>query len=68
MIRIGIRNLPCDIAPENELWCVSGSRKDGNGAGVIEWCFDEEDAMMMETLLDRIGDWTDLRVHKWIEK
>lgn len=37
------RNLGCNIAADDELWCVSGSDKRG-GNGVLEWCFDESDA------------------------
>lgn len=37
------RGLPCSIAPDETLWCVSGSDIRG-GSGVLEWCYDEQDA------------------------
>jgi len=36
------RNLPCNILPEDELWCVTGFFS--NGGGVLEWCYNENDA------------------------
>lgn len=39
------RNMGCDIAPDEELWCVTGSDTGpGRGTGVLEWCYDEKDA------------------------
>lgn len=37
------RGLPCNIQPDDKLWCVCGGMK-GGGGGVLEWCYDEEDA------------------------
>lgn len=38
------RGLPCSIQPDEKLWCVTGYVKHGGGSGVLEWCYDEEDA------------------------
>jgi hypothetical protein len=48
-----MRNLPCRDGLGNEMpWCVCGNvsytLEDGtvmNGAGVLEWCWDREDAI-----------------------
>ncbi len=40
------RNLPCSIAPDDQLWAVSGQDVQGSG-GVLEWCFDQVDAEQM---------------------
>lgn len=37
------RGLPCNIQPDENLWCVCGGMK-GGGGGVLEWCYDEQDA------------------------
>lgn len=36
------RSLPCNIVPENEVWCVTGFHE--GGGGVLEWCYNEDDA------------------------
>ena len=40
------RNLPCNIVPDDELWYISGNfqHENGFGSGVLEWCYDENDA------------------------
>lgn len=38
------RGLACNIASGDELWEISGYDKRTGGSGVLEWCFDEEDA------------------------
>lgn len=37
------RNLPANIAADEDLWCVCGQDAMG-GSGVLEWCYDEEHA------------------------
>ncbi|MCC5610983.1 hypothetical protein LC612_30600 [Nostoc sp. CHAB 5834] len=37
------RNLPCSIVPDEYLWTVSGNDCRG-GSGVLEWCYDKDDA------------------------
>lgn len=38
------RGLPCSIAEDERLWAVSGIDLLEGGQGVLEWCYDEEDA------------------------
>lgn len=38
------RGLPCNIAEDDDLWCISGHDKRTGGGGVLEWCYDEVDA------------------------
>lgn len=41
-----LRSLPINIVPESDLWMVCGTftNETGTGGGVLEWCYDEEDA------------------------
>lgn len=50
------RGLPCTIAGDESLWLVSGCDKRSNGGGVLEWCFDEEDA---KDILDKMKQFPD---------
>ena len=36
------RGLPCNILPDDKLWCVSGSYAEGGG--ILEWCYNQGDA------------------------
>jgi hypothetical protein len=36
------RNLPCNILPEDKIWCVTGFYE--GGCGILEWCHDKDDA------------------------
>jgi len=48
------RNLPCNILPDDKLWCVNGRHRTENiyGGGVLEWCYDEADAKcLLEQML-----------------
>lgn len=38
------RGLPCNIQPDDKLWCVSGSDTWTGASGVLEWCYNEGDA------------------------
>lgn len=40
------RGCPADIMPKDKLYCVVGSHVEGGG-GVLEWCYDIEDACRM---------------------
>ena len=39
------RGLPCSIAKDEDLWCINGGDRINGGCGVLEWCYDEEDAL-----------------------
>lgn len=45
-LRLGYqyRGLPCNIAPREQLWHVSGTDVLNGMSGVLEWCHDETDA------------------------
>lgn len=38
------RGKPCSITCDDELWMVSGQDALEGGGGVLEWCYDEDDA------------------------
>lgn len=51
------RNYPCNIVPDDQLWCVCGGLVDSAGkamgGGVLEWCTNEEDA---NNILNKMKD------------
>lgn len=52
------RGLPCNIAPDSELWTVCGTdvRSGGGGSGVLEWCHNEEDAKTRLALMQEFPE------------
>ncbi len=59
------RNLPCSIVTDDKLWCVSGSDVRG-GSGVLEWCYDEDDARYILESMQRFPErFTGIKVEKW---
>lgn len=38
------RGYACNIAPDDKLWCICGHDQHDRSSGVLEWCYDEEDA------------------------
>lgn len=59
------RNLPCNIRSDAALWCVVGKDSKG-GSGVLEWCFDKEDAEERKMLmLSEEGRFSKLKAEKW---
>ena len=63
------RGLPCNIAPNHQLWCVSGRHHDNTGvsAGVLEWCYNRRDAEHRLSLMREDARFTHLRAHPWQE-
>lgn len=60
------RNLPCTIAPDHKLWCVSGKSHDGEG--VLEWCYNQRDAESILAVMQRFPqEFKELRAHPWKE-
>jgi hypothetical protein len=62
-----LRNLPCNIVDDDHLWAVSGGFDDGRerSGGVLEWCYDEEDANNILSMMQLDPRYSDLRAHKW---
>lgn len=59
------RNLPCNIRSDAAVWCVVGKDAKG-GSGVLEWCFDKEDAEERRNLmLSEEGRFSKLKAEKW---
>lgn len=50
------RGLPCSIAPDNGLWTVSGEDVRTRTSGVLEWCFNEDDARHVLDAMSRFPD------------
>ena len=59
------RNNPCDIAEHP--WCVQGEDKITSSAGVLEWCWDENDAKQMMEKMLQTDEFADLSIYKWQE-
>ena len=64
-----LRNLPCTIQPDAKLWTVCGKQKIENGiaSGVLEWCYDMEDATYIKSKMDQDPNFYDLVILKWEE-
>ena len=63
-----IRSLPCNIVPEDELWALCGEKHDADGSvggGVLEWCYNEEDARNEMARLYLRKDLKRLSISKW---
>jgi hypothetical protein len=61
------RGWPCNIAPDSELWTVSGTDYlDGSG-GVLEWCASKEDANALITLMRQDGNRFKVSASKYLD-
>jgi hypothetical protein len=61
------RNLPI-TKTKNEKggsWCVTGEIKDKSSAGVLEWCYSEDDAEMVKGVMEESGEFNHLQVELW---
>jgi hypothetical protein len=63
--RYRFRGLPCSIQPDDKLWCVSGHH--GSGGGVLEWCYDEEDAKSMLKYMRGFPEFKNLSAAPFLE-
>lgn len=61
------RGLPCNITSDENLWCVCGSFTDetGGGGGVLEWCYDEDDANQRMLLMQRDPRYSNLSASRY---
>ena len=59
------RNLPCSIC-ESTLWGVQGhfQEKDSKTGGVLEWCYDKEDAEATMSLMQKDPRFSNLSVFR----
>ena len=67
--RYQLRNLPCNIRPDAELWCIVGGMTDpfgnGSGGGILEWCYDRQDAETLMAQMQLDPRYNSLRVAKY---
>lgn len=62
------RGLPCSIAPDRQLWAVSGQDRMDNSGGVLEWCYDMADAMeVLEKMARHPGRFTNLSAQPFLQ-
>lgn len=59
------RGLPCSIAPDDKLWCISGYDNNGGSTGVLEWCYDEQDATAILAIMQEHPRFKNLSAHQW---
>lgn len=56
------RSLPCNIQPRDKIWCVTGYDRVLNGGGVLEWCYDRDDALRIKMAMQHSGEFLDLLI------
>jgi hypothetical protein len=61
-----IMSRSCAIAPDNELWTVSGVMVNGMGGGILAWCYDEDDAKHAKDEIAKDGRFKNLSIEKFI--
>jgi hypothetical protein len=63
--RYQYRNLPCNVS--DPCWFVQGDFRDpsGHGGGVLEWCYDEQDARERLTIMQTYPEFSNLTVGQW---
>lgn len=54
-----LRNLPCDVVPNDKLWYISGNGAHV-GSGVLEWCVNKGDAEYLLQLMKLDPDFSNL--------
>lgn len=57
------RNYPCSIGGREMPFHVGGEC-DGRGAGVLEWCFDEEDARNVKREMEKDPRFSNLKIYE----
>lgn len=63
--RYNYRNCPCSITDDDKLWCILGA--DGTMCGVLEWCYDEEDAKSLLEEMQQYPQFQNLKCIAWSE-
>ena len=66
MEKYEMRGLPCNINTDDKLWCVVGEYSNGSGGGVLEWCYDEQDARYVLGLMLNDKRYRNLKAVKYI--
>ena len=57
------RGLPCNITTVDKLWYVAGSF--GSGGGILEWCYNEDDAKSVMKEMEKDPRFGNLCVNKY---
>lgn len=67
MNRYKYRGLACNIADDEDIWCVSGVDEMG-GSGILEWCYNEDDAVYMMGKMKEYPQFSELLASKFIDE
>jgi hypothetical protein len=65
------RNLPLTIKPAREIWAISGTfypdlpNKKIYETGILEWCYDEEDAKQLLEFMENYDGFENLFAFKY---
>jgi len=64
------RNLPSNVVPDDQLWCVYGTHQQMNYSswGLLEWCTCEADANERLAMMQQDPAFSDLSAVKWQEE
>jgi hypothetical protein len=54
------RNYPCNIQPDDRLWCVLGEDTVSRAGGVLEWAYDQQDANSVLAVMKASGEFNNL--------
>jgi hypothetical protein len=57
------RGLPCSIAPQEQIWCISGRDSQTCSTGVLEWCYNEQDALERLAIMKEHPRFENLNAH-----
>lgn len=63
-VRYQYRNLPCNVS--DPCWFVQGDFRDpsGYGSGILEWCYDEQDAQNRLAIMQTYPEFSRLSIGK----
>lgn len=61
------RNYPCNIASDDNLWCVSGEDKVSEASGVLEWAYNQQDANDVLALMQASSEFNNLTAMPYSE-
>ena len=64
-VKYKFKRRPCNIRPDHLLWCVSGQYE--GGGGVLQWCYNEQDANRVLAEMQQDPEFSNLRAHPWQE-
>lgn len=59
--RYNYRGLGMNIADDDTRWCIVGTDIANNSDGILEWCYDREDAQRRLSKMQRFSQFNNLQ-------